>query len=234
MSDTRLWTYHQDTNRNFLQEWYARQELLRKIVEKTIPKNGTILEIWFGDGYLLQRLSKLWYSVFGQDLSIENIEITKKDPASEKITFLLWDETGTLKIDDNSLNGFVASEVLEHMNNEELTHAIGEILRVLKPWATAIITVPYKENLDASTHYCPHCGNTFHTWWHKQSWNEERIQEVFTWFKNTSIQRFMSLGQSHYKNPLIRIAAKVLDASFFINRDMFGFISSNYLIVLKK
>ena len=105
-----------------------------------------------------------YYTMYGQDLSEENIEITKKDWPDAKVNYLLGDESGKLLVDNASLDGFIASEVCEHMTDEELVVFVSELKRTLKPDGHAIITVPFHENLTKSTHFCPHCGNTFHTW----------------------------------------------------------------------
>lgn len=172
--------------------------------------------------------------MIGQDLSEENINLTKKDWPEANVEYLLGDESGRLLVEDNSLDGFIASEVCEHMTDEELVVVVNEIKRVLKSDSHAIITVPYRENLAKSTHFCPHCGNSFHKWGHKQSWTEEKLRAVFTGFSDIKIRRFISLGSHHHKNLFIRTAAKMLDALFLIKEDLFEFIPSNYIMVLKK
>ena len=95
--------------------------------------------------------------MIGQDLSEENIALTKKDWPEAKVEYLLGDESGKLLVEDNTLDGFIASEVCEHMTDEEIVVVVGEIKRVLKSDSHAIITVPFHENLAKSTHFCPHC-----------------------------------------------------------------------------
>ncbi len=234
MSDTNLWDHHQNENRVSLEEWYFRQDFIKREIWKRIVPGGKILEIGFGDGYLLAELSKWWYSVIWQDLSEENISLTKNQWKDANIDFLLGDESGKLLVEDNSLDWFIASEVCEHMTDDELVIFVGELKRVMREWSQAIITVPYHENLARMTQFCPHCSNSFHTWWHKQSWNDEKIEKVFSGFSDLKIRRFMSLGRTHSENFFIRTVAKWLDLLFWIKQNSFEFLPSNYLIILKK
>lgn len=234
MSDTNLWTHHQWSNRNHLKEGYYRQNMLLKTVKKHIPAGGTILEIGFWDGYLLSQLALWWYTALWQDISAENIEITKNQWPTSKIQFLLGGEDGKLLVESDSIDGFIASEVLEHFSDSELEEIVPEIYRVLKPGGCAIITFPYHENLEKSTHFCPNCSTVFHTWWHKQSWNRDTVNRVFAIFKEISLTRFISLGQLHAKNIFIRILAYILDTLFLVKQDIFEWVTSNYLVVVKK
>lgn len=234
MTDKNLWDHHQDENRIHLREWYFRQNLILKKIQKFLVKWWKILEIGFWDGYLLNTLSKEWYKVIGQDLSEKNIEITKNQWNNKKIQFLLWDDTGTLLVEDNSLDGFIASEVLEHMTDEGLGFCVQEIYRTLKAWGYAFITFPYKEVLNRSTHFCPNCWTWFHTWWHKQSWNDEKISTLFKDFEIVKSNRFISIGIKHYNNLLVRYICLFLNKLFVIKPDFLEFISSNYFLVLKK
>lgn len=48
----------------------------------------------------------------------------------------------SIDLPDNSMDGVYASHVLEHVETWEVQPALGEVLRVLKPGATAIIVTP--------------------------------------------------------------------------------------------
>lgn len=183
MSDKQLWDYHQDTNRKHLEASHPRQNYLLKQLSKLSLKGWTILEIWFWDGYLLNKISLSWFNALWQDLSSINIENTKKQWNNGNIDFLLWDDSGKLIVSDASIDCFIASEVLEHMSDEELNVCISEIYRALKVWGYAILTFPAEENLKNSECACPNCGEAFHKWGHKQYWNQEKITKVFRDFK---------------------------------------------------
>lgn len=72
----------------------------------------------------------------------------------------------------------VASEVLEHLNDETLASALRDIHRVLAPGGRFLGTVPRNENLKEQFTVCPCCGSGFHRWGHRQSFTRERLAEV--------------------------------------------------------
>lgn len=228
-NDSKLWTYHQTANAENLAMGYPRQDMLHKKIASLVKAQGTILEIGFGDGYLLKRLSDK-YKCFGADVSLENVEQMRKRIPSVK--FELMGIDGRLPYQKDFFDAFVASEVLEHMTNSELDKAVKEIYRVLKPGGTAVITVPAKENLKENKCFCPNCGHIFHKWGHKQTWNLSKVRKIFSKFKLLNSKEFFVpyIGNSLIENAIGRtmwvariILNKVIDVP-----------NKNYLIILKK
>lgn len=228
MKDTQLWTFHQNQNRSHLQAWYPRQDMILKWILKHIPRWKEILEIGFWDGYLLKRLDLAWYKVFWQDISRLNLGLTSEQWKPHNITLLLGDETGKLHLKNEELSGFIASEVLEHMSDEELEKSVKEIYRTLKTEWYAFITVPAEENLKWSECACPNCGEVFHKWWHKQRWNKDKILKTFSIFEILIIEEFFNryIGDSiwekfawygmYYARSVINKFRKVDNRSYFI------------------
>ncbi len=231
MPDSVLWDYHQNENRNHFIGWYPRSDKVFKFVKKYLKK-WKIYEIGFGDGYLLNKLSLAWYCCIWQDISELNIELTKKQWNNERINFVLWDLSWRLKADNNSLDGFIASEVLEHMDDEELNICINDIYRCLKKWWYAFITFPCREILKKEEFICPHCWNVFHIYWHKQSRDDSKIKEKFSKFEIVKIIEFFS--RSPWRSKL----DKIVGYYYFFLRTLFNSIFDiywkTYLIVLKK
>lgn len=186
-----------------------------------------ILENWFGDGYLLNKLAKFWYKVIWQDISEENIRITKKQWNNNNIEFILGDVSWKILTKDNSLDWYVASEVLEHMTDEELSFHIEEIYRTLKKWWYWLLTFPAKEDLKANECLCPKCGEIFHKRWHKQYRNEEKIFHTFKKFKILKIATFVSRVQwTSFFSSLIWYLKVIW--SYILN------INKSYVVVIKK
>lgn len=103
---------------------------------------------------------------------------------------MLWDDSWKLLVKDDSLDWFIASEVLEHMTNEELNVCINEIYRTLKKGGLWFITFPANENLKNNECFCPNCWTIFHKVWHKQSFNDKIINTLFIKFKITYKKTF--------------------------------------------
>ena len=232
MSDKKLWDHHQNENRNHLIQWYQRQDKLFKYLRRFLDLWKNILEIGFWDWYLLNTLSNAWYNVIGQDLSENNIEITKKQWNNKKIKFLLWDDSWKLCVEDSSMDWFIASEVLEHMSDEELNICIKEIYRVLKKWWHAFITFPAKENLKNNECICPKCWEVFHKWWHKQYWDDNKIKLIFSEFKIVLTKEFFN--RYTWNNFIEKVA---WFSMYFIRKlinTMVDLDWKNYLVILKK
>ena len=174
-ADVRMWTQHQTENAHFFAMGHSRHDAIYKVLKRFVPQ-GRVLEIGFGDGYLLRKLSAR-YETHAADISEENVaQMREKVPEAH---FAVVGTDGTLPYPDGHFDGFVASEVLEHMDDLALRTTVAEIARILKPGGHAIVTVPAHENLRENECFCPHCGHTFHKWGHKQSWNRPKIDETF-------------------------------------------------------
>ncbi|HUP71183.1 MAG TPA: class I SAM-dependent methyltransferase [Acidimicrobiales bacterium] len=76
---------------------------------------------------------------------------------------------------DGSLDVVVASEVLEHLPDDDLVGAVEEAARVLVPGGRLLVTVPAREDLVAHVVVCPDCGSRFHRWGHLQSFDAARL-----------------------------------------------------------
>ncbi len=199
-NDKNLWTYHQIDNSKHLTQGHPRQEMLFRKITRLV-KSGKVLEIGFGDGYLLNKLSKR-YESYGADISVENIKKISK--TNSEVNFKLIDVDGKLPFKDNFFDVFVASEVLEHMDDEELEVCIKEIKRVLKKGGFGILTFPAEENLKKSECFCPNCKTKFHKWGHKQYFNRKIIRMKFSEFKIVSVREYFG-----------RYIGKTLFDSFF-------------------
>lgn len=232
MSDKKLWDHHQDNNRYHLIQWYPRQNRLCRNIKRFLPVGSKLLEIGFGDGYLLNLLSHAGYSVSWQDLSERNIELTKKQWNNKNIDFFLWTDDGKILVADSSLDWFVASEVLEHLWDKELSFCVQEIYRTLKPWWYAFLTVPVRENLQANECICPNCSVVFHKWGHKQCWDDVKIRKEFKKFQIVRIDEFFS--RYVWNSTLDNILSYIM----FLTRNILDKFTSldnkSYLLILKK
>ena len=175
ISDVQLWTHYQTDAAQQFEVGHGRQEFLARQISRKISAGGTLLEIGFGDAYLLRKLAPS-YGCHAADISPSNIaQMQERHP---QVRFSLVEPDGRLPYSDETFDGFIATEVLEHMDNEELATVIPEIWRVLKPGGRAFLTFPARENLQESECFCPSCGTKFHKWGHKQVWDEDKIRAM--------------------------------------------------------
>jgi ubiquinone/menaquinone biosynthesis C-methylase UbiE len=148
--------------------------------KKGLLKNAhTILDFSCGKGDLIFHISQYLTKkqiIIGIDISSESITATIARNISNpnfKAAFSISTWPGP--ISDNSQDLVFATEVIEHLTNEEVTKVLAECLRVLKPGGRLFLTTPNDENLDSEKTLCPECGCIFHRWQHMQSWKHNQL-----------------------------------------------------------
>ena len=78
---------------------------------------------------------------------------------------------------DRSFDLVISSQVLEHLPNEPLGKAVAEMMRVAKDYL--LVSVPYREALDARLVRCGGCAQDFHPDHHYHSFSESDLAELF-------------------------------------------------------
>jgi SAM-dependent methyltransferase len=143
---------------------FAGDKTAKVVLEMTKKYvKSPILDVGAGSGALLRLLPE---TAIGVDLIPQNDRI--KRGSIELLPFPA-----------GSFGTVFCTDVLEHLSNESLIRGISEIARVLCPGGSAIVMVPYKENLAASSCYCPRCNSEFHRWGHLQTFDKETMADLF-------------------------------------------------------
>jgi ubiquinone/menaquinone biosynthesis C-methylase UbiE len=228
--DSGLWNYYQLENPEVYSGTHDRHRKVFSMVEKLIHLRSKVIEIGFGDGYLLSLLQEK-YETFGADISQEIIDnVSKKIP---KVLFKTIGVDGDLPFPDSYFDGFIASEVLEHMTDAELKKCTEEIHRVLKQGGIAVLTFPAEENLKESECYCPACGNIFHRWGHKQYWNEQLIADRFRVFSGIKTHDFFVRFEGrNISENVVGYIMYILRC--FVNKILFKLPGRSFMVILKK
>lgn len=102
-----------------------------------------LLDVGCGRGFYLKTLASFWpkLKLSGIDLNEKYLSIAKETLGDRPVQLIKASATA-LPFPDNYFNRVLASEVLEHVKDDQ--KAIGEIHRVLKPGGIAMISVPNK------------------------------------------------------------------------------------------
>lgn len=169
-----LWHYYQSHLPESFDSSYSRQDYFAKRC-----KAGTkVLNIGAGSGRLESLLLR------------KGVDVYSVDP-SEKTVTRLNDEIGMkgrahcaysheTPFPDDEFDIVIMTEVLEHLPTEQLQLTMEEVRRVLKPGASFIGSVPFRENLRDNEVYCPHCHATFHRWGHLHSFDRESLGQLLS------------------------------------------------------
>ena len=174
MNQSKIWDYYQGEGVDNFNDAIPRLNYLFNKANKIISNDAsTILNIGYGNGWVEKKCAQHNWKVFSldpcHDQSKENTdEIMYVPGIIEKMPF-----------PDNKFDIIFCSEVLEHLNDDELMCGMSEIKRTLKEDGVLIGTVPYKENLAENIVVCPKCGDKFHRWGHHQEFDENKLHNIF-------------------------------------------------------
>ncbi|RMD57758.1 class I SAM-dependent methyltransferase [Candidatus Woesearchaeota archaeon] len=227
--DENLWDHYQTDKRDVFEQGHPRQDLLFKQIKRLLPKDALIIEIGYGDGYLLRKLKQNGYqNLEGVDISPKNVELSRQKMPGIKFT-LAKDE---LPFEDESVDCVIASEVIEHMSDEELEKFSKELNRTLKKGGYFIGSTPANENLKKAEIFCPNCNKSFHKYGHKQSYSKEKLERTFKPLKPEIIKTYFNRYPGH------NLLTKAGGYLFYIARHTLHKIkpleNSGWLFVFKK
>lgn len=115
-------------------------ELLKYIIEET-PKNGTLLDLMCGPGYLLHKIQQARpdLRLCGVDIDSRYIEYAQKN--YKDIRFICADARDWQP--DNSFDAVVCTAGLHHIPFEEQQPFIAKIASTTKPKGYALLADPY-------------------------------------------------------------------------------------------
>lgn len=99
-------------------------------------RNGRILDVGCGGGYILSKVQSQHRELFGFDITLEGVKRAKK--WVKEVNFCLGDARN-IPFKPDTFDCLTCSEVLEHIPSDE---PFRELYRVLKPGGIALVTVP--------------------------------------------------------------------------------------------
>jgi len=141
----------------------ARADILSMIP----PEVESVLDAGCGDGFITNALpSRL--RVVGLDISHEALRHVQKETQAGSIT--------EISFPDKSFDLVMANDVLEHLPDEDLRLALGQMERVAGEFV--LLTVPLNEQLDANMAKCAECGEVYHVNRHRRSFSERDLLQL--------------------------------------------------------
>jgi ubiquinone/menaquinone biosynthesis C-methylase UbiE len=118
---------------------YALRVRRRKVLDLFDKAGGTVLDVGCGPGVMVAELVERGCTFRGVDPSADMISIARERfPENDRVSFITGD-AARLEFPDNSFDAVLCMGVMDFVPNGQ--QAIGEMIRVLKPGGTLIITV---------------------------------------------------------------------------------------------
>jgi SAM-dependent methyltransferase len=187
-----IWRHFQNKHPEVFLGAAARMDyILKEIARRKTRPNPRVLNIGAGNGYFEEKGARWGWEVFSLDPDegavnlLLNRGIRAYQGYMENMPFV-----------DDSFDFVVASEVLEHLNDQTLHDGLAEVVRALRRGGWFIGTVPYRENLSLNEVICPRCQEVFHRWGHQRSFDLPTMKrELLPFFRQVVVKRkgFVSL-----------------------------------------
>ena len=159
-----------------LTEYRAGASERKRIADlmRLLPGNlDSVLDIGARDGFISKLLAGHFLKVTALDLEEPRID-------DERIRCVKGDVT-SLNFPDASFDLVFCAEVIEHIPSRTLVRACGELSRVAREYL--LIGVPYKQDLRVGRLTCRACGKKNPPWGHVNSFDENRLKELFPEFE---------------------------------------------------
>ncbi|MDH3999450.1 MAG: class I SAM-dependent methyltransferase [Desulfuromonadales bacterium] len=155
--------------------WAELTEGEQRRIEETLallPEDvDGILNIGCGDGRVTRTISER-HRIVGVDLSFTALKLFHDSAAVGSID--------ALPFRDRSVDLALVTEVLEHLPQPIYDKALQEVQRVADRYI--LITVPYKEVLEANFLRCHQCDLLYHAWNHLRTFSRSNTSDLLKGF----------------------------------------------------
>ncbi|MGM0383526.1 MAG: class I SAM-dependent methyltransferase [Thermodesulfobacteriota bacterium] len=206
-NQNKVWRYFQNISPETFEGARPRLDcIIKEISKKTHTSIPRVLNIGAGDGYLEETARRHGWDSYSLDPDTDTIKKLNEKGIKGQVGYI-----ERMPFDDESFDFVVASEVLEHLNDELCRKAVMEVFRVIVQGGWFLGTVPYCENLLLNQVVCPRCGEVFHRWGHRQSFDIKTIQNELSGLfeivklKKTAFVTFRGRSAAGKIKSLIRI-----------------------------
>jgi len=178
MNQEKCWDYYQNEGLENFDQSYTRLHYLAKLLNTLMrPTTGSslrVLNVGVGNGSFEELCGKAGHEVWCLDPSERAVRHLESKISVHAVVGTIQDAV----LPADYFSAINMSEVLEHLSDDELARALGNVNRMLRAGGLLVGTVPHQEKLRHNMIVCPHCGETFHRWGHHQSFTPRRLSEL--------------------------------------------------------
>jgi SAM-dependent methyltransferase len=163
-----------------------------------LPPGRRLLEIGARDGYITRLLAERYEKVVALDLEKPSIEAPRVHCVKGDVRALNWPA--------DHFDVVLCSEVLEHIQPENLTQACRELARVAK--GHVVIGVPFEQDLRVARTRCAQCGAINPPYGHVNRFDRMRLESLFASLRIVGVEHVASTreGTNAVSDLLMRAA----------------------------
>lgn len=184
-----------------------------EILINEIKSDSTILEVGCSPGYLTLAVKKLGYEIYGVDFELGSFAST--DVAVRTCNI----EREPLPFRDEMFDCVLFTEVLEHLSNSKVEHALSEIRRVLKKRGVLILSTPNLVSLENRILLL--LGKEVISSCHKRVYTLEEVKELL---------QYQGFKITKYMYSIVRDVITHVKPEKFISKEhvLIGFVKHPY------
>ncbi|HSO87355.1 MAG TPA: class I SAM-dependent methyltransferase [Draconibacterium sp.] len=153
---------------------HADRRVREYIISQIQKKTGKILDVGCGSAWVASKMCPRNYEVFSMDISLENTSGALEKYPFENHSAVVAD-VFSLPFNNNVFDYIIASEIIEHVIDP--VAFVQNLIRILKPGGTLIVTTPYKEKIRYSL--CVHCNKPTPLFAHIHSFDEKKLLSLY-------------------------------------------------------
>ena len=172
-SQQHIWAHfqHEGASGVFGASHVRHAAILRTIGRMVGGRRPVVLNVGIGDGNFERQAQQRGWIVYALDPDPGAVARLRGEGIEAKVGSI-----EAMPFDDRQFDVVVASEVLEHLPDEQRAAGLREVARSLKPSGRFLGTVPYREDMEMNMAVCPHCRRVFHRWGHAASFDLPKLR----------------------------------------------------------
>ncbi len=213
---SNIWGYYSQSPsiRKQFFGYNAGGKVAKYIYEKiNIKEVETVLDFGCGNGDLIKAIletKKFRARVYGLDFSNDCVKNAERNLSGEDFfEGVEWVQRLPSKYADNFFDLVIATEVIEHIKEQQLDEMLKECMRIMRYRGYLVLTTPNNENLNKNKVICPECGCIFHRWQHVKSWNEQSIAEKMAQHNFAAVEiSTLSWGSLSLKGKILNVVKR--------------------------
>lgn len=176
----RIWLYY-SRSQSHRNSYFGKRcgEEVGQILKSSILRDSSrILDFSCGRGDLLKAISPILRSdqvFYGCDFSEDSVLEARKVLENLQGFGAVYTSGELAALEGVEFDLILLTEVIEHLDDNELGEVLKTLKQFLKPGGYLFITTPFEENLEKEKTLCPECGCIFHRWQHRRSWTKASL-----------------------------------------------------------